>query len=188
MTRGAQQQSKQAFIELHQALGQRLLAYLFRRVHDSETAAELWAECWAQAFENWYRCRATTRAEAEGWVFGIARNQLIAYYRAGAIKLRAVERLRWTLPAVDGALDEELEAIVDRDALRRAFADALETLPPMRSQAVRLRVIDGLAYREVAQRLGCSEQAARAHVSRGLKRLADAIDRYELRAETETLS
>jgi DNA-directed RNA polymerase specialized sigma24 family protein len=49
-------------------------------------------------------------------------------------------------------------------------------------------VIDGLAYREVAQRLGCSEQAARAHVSRGLKRLADAIDRYELRAETETLS
>jgi RNA polymerase sigma-70 factor (ECF subfamily) len=173
-------QSKEAFVELHDRLGRRLMAYLVRRVHDSEVAAELWAECWAVAYENWHRCRGTSDAEAEAWVFGIARNLLAAYYRTGAIRLRALERLQWSVPAVDGALDEEIERVVDREALRAAFGQALEALPPQRRSAVRLRVIDGLDYSEVAARLGCSEQAARAHVSRGLKRLADVIDRLEL--------
>jgi len=174
-------QSKQAFIELHDRLGRRLMAYLVRRVHDTEAAAELWAECWAVAYENWQRCRAASDAESEAWVFGIARNLLAAYYRSGAIRLRALERLRWSVPAVGAALDDEIERVVDREALRAAFAHALDTLPPMRRNAVRLRVIDGLDYPEVAARLGCSEQTARAHVSRGLKRLAEIVDRLELR-------
>jgi len=173
--------SKQAFIELHDRLGRRLMGYLVRRVHDTEAAAELWAECWAVAYENWHRCRAGSDAQTEAWVFGIARNLLAAYYRTGAIRLRALERLQWSVPPVDAALDDEIERVVDREALRAAFAQALETLPPMRRSAVRLRVIDGLDYSEVATRLGCSEQAARAHVSRGLKRLADVVDRLELR-------
>ena len=97
----------------------------------------------AAAFENWRRCRAEGRAQAEAWVFGIARHQLAAYYRSGAIRKRALERLSWSVLPVDAALDEELERmerIVDRDALRRAFADALDTLPPMRRRAARPRL------------------------------------------------
>lgn len=32
----------------------------------------------------------------------------------------------------------------------------------------------------VANRMGCSERAARAHVSRGLRRVAQALDQHEL--------
>lgn len=174
--------TKQAFIALHDRMGKRLLTYLVRRLHDTDAAAELWAECWALAFENWRDCRAVSDAQAEAWVFAVARSQLHAYYRTGAIRTRAVRRLQLTIPKVDGALDEELERVVDREALRAAFAETLGTLPPMRRRAVRLRIVDGLAYGEVAARLGCSEQAARAHVSRGLKQLADALGRHELRA------
>jgi RNA polymerase sigma factor (sigma-70 family) len=173
-------QSKREFVELHDRVGRRLMAYFVRRVHDTEAAAELWAECWATAYENWHRCRSTNGPEAEAWVFGIARNLLAGYYRTGAIRLRAMERLQWSVPAVDSALEEELDRIIDRDALRGAFEQALQSLPPMRSTAVRLRVIEDLGYPEVAARLGCSEQAARAHVSRGLKRLADIVDQLEL--------
>jgi DNA-directed RNA polymerase specialized sigma24 family protein len=41
---------------------------------------------------------------------------------------------------------------------------------------VRLRVVDELDYPTVADRLGISEQAARARVSRGLRVLASAVD------------
>jgi RNA polymerase sigma-70 factor (ECF subfamily) len=182
------QRSKQAFVDLHDRLGRRLLAYLARRVHDTEAAAELWAECWALAFENWQSCRSSTDAEAEAWVFGIARNRLVAYYRSGAIEMRAMRRLQWSVPAVDAALDEELERVIDREALRAAFAQALEGLPPMRRLAVQLRVIDGLDYPDVARQLGCSEQAARAHVSRGLKRLAALADQLELGVKKTAIS
>jgi RNA polymerase sigma factor (sigma-70 family) len=158
----------------------RLLAYFARRMHNNDAAAELWAECWAIAYENWPSCRAKNDAETEAWVFAIARNLLTAYYRTGAVKLRAMERMQWAVPTVDGALDDDLERVIDREALRAAFAEALESLPPMRRRAVRLRIVHGLSYHDVAARLGCSEQAARAHVSRGLKRLADALDHQEL--------
>ena len=36
---------------------------------------------------------------------------------------------------------------------------------------MQLRVLDDLPYDAIAKRLGCSEQTARAHVSRGLRRL-----------------
>ena len=43
-------------------------------------------------------------------------------------------------------------------------------------EALTLRVIDGRSYREVAVALRCTEETARARVSRGLKRLARSLD------------
>jgi RNA polymerase sigma factor (sigma-70 family) len=179
-------QAKQAFIELHDRLGPRLLAYLVRRVPDTEVAAELWAESWAAAFEGWGRVRSKDPRAAEAWVFGIARHQLAAYYRSGSIERRALQRLRWTVPTIDGALDEELDRLVDRDALRAEIGEALEALSPDRRDAVRLRIVDGLGYDAVAARLGCSEQTARAHVSRGLRRLARALNHTTSRSTEMT--
>lgn len=70
-----EQQAKQAFLELYDRLGRRLLAYLVRQVPDVEVAAELWAESWAVAFENWRRRRSSDPGSSEAWVFGIARHQ-----------------------------------------------------------------------------------------------------------------
>jgi len=113
-------------------------------------------------------------------VFGIARNQLAAYFRSGAIERRALERLHWAVPAFEGELDEDLARVAELDGLRAIVVDALSDLPAKRRRAVQLRIVDGLAYHEVANRMGCSEQAARAHVSRGLRRLAQALDQHEL--------
>jgi len=175
-------ESKQGFLELHDRLGKRLLAFLVRRVHDDEVAADIWAESWALAYENWHRLRSPhDKTASEAWVFGIARNQLAAYYRSGFIERRALKRLQWTVPPIDGALDEELERIVNREVLKLDVADALLLLPAKRRRAVRLRILEGREYREVAASLGCSEQAARAQVSRGLRRLAKALDLKESR-------
>jgi DNA-directed RNA polymerase specialized sigma24 family protein len=46
---------------------------------------------------------------------------------------------------------------------------------------VELRTLRGVSYEEVAARLGCSEQAARAHVSRGLRQLERQMNREQVR-------
>lgn len=110
-------------------------------------------------------------------MFGIARRQLIAYYRAGAIRRRALDRLRWEAPTLSGP-DElaELEREAELEALKPALADALGTLPAKRRRAVELRIMAGQPYPQIAAQLGCSEQAARANVSRGLRHLAEILD------------
>src|SRR5471030_1638948 len=92
--------SKEAFEELYDRMGRRLLLHLARRMHDIDAATELWAECWAVAFAGWARCKARSDGEVEAWIFGIARNQLVYYYRSGEIADRALDRLKWTVPTV----------------------------------------------------------------------------------------
>ena len=55
---------------------------------------------------------------------------------------------------------------------------AMATLSPGTRDAVRLRVVDELPYRDLAQRLGISETAARVRVSRGLSALAGLLDAH----------
>ena len=162
---------KASFEVLYDRVAERLLIYLARRVRDPEVAAELWAECWAAAFEGWPRCRASGPAEAEAWMFGVARNQLAAYYRTGAIRRRALERLSWVAPPLAADEREWIDRHADLEVLSPALDEALTGLPQKRRQAVRLRVLDDLPYDAIAKLLGCSEQTARAHVSRGLRRL-----------------
>ncbi len=162
---------KRWFEALYDRVAERLLIYLARRVRDPDTAAELWAECWAAAFESWPRCRASGPGEAEAWVFGVARNQLAAYYRTGAIQRRAHEKLRWLAPPLAADEREWIDRAADLEALSPALDEALAELPQRRRQAVQLRVVEDLPYDAIARQLGCSEQTARAHVSRGLRRL-----------------
>ena len=162
---------KSSFEALYDRVAERLLIYLARRVRDPDAAAELWAECWAAAFASWPRCRASGPAEAEAWMFGVARNQLAAYYRTGAIQRRALEQLRWVAPPLAADEREWIDRVADLEVLSPALDEALAELPQKRRQAVQLRVLDDLPYDAIAKRLGCSEQTARAHVSRGLRRL-----------------
>jgi RNA polymerase sigma-70 factor (ECF subfamily) len=139
-------------------------------------ARELWSECWAAAFAGWPRCRAADAAAEEAWLFAIARHRLADYWRTGAIERRTLERLRWSTPRFAAGEDEELARVADLDELRTTVAAALQAVPARRRAAVRLRIVDGLSYSDVGSRLGCSEQAARAHVSRGLRALQRAIE------------
>jgi RNA polymerase sigma factor (sigma-70 family) len=169
--------SKQAFEDLYEGVAQRLLWFVVRRMQDPEAAAEVWSECWAVAFEGWSRCRARSISEREAWMFGIARNQLAGYYRSGAIERRALTRLGWAMPLLDRQSLEEIERVAELDELRATLSGPLAELPSKRRLAVQLRIVEGLSYSDVAARMGCSEDSARAQVSRGLRALAKAIDR-----------
>jgi RNA polymerase sigma-70 factor (ECF subfamily) len=52
-----------------------------------------------------------------------------------------------------------------------ALWSAVAALPERQRQAITLRVADELEYEEIARRLGCTAQAARANVYQATKRL-----------------
>jgi RNA polymerase sigma-70 factor, ECF subfamily len=165
-----------AFVEVYEASSWPLLAYFVRRTFDVEAARDLTAESFARAFEQRSRFRGTTDAEAEGWVFGIAHNLLRRCARKGRIERKALDRLGVQMPAVG---EDDYERIVDLAGLaelRGRVEAAFAHLAADQSAAVRLRVIDELSYREVAETLGVSEQTVRARVSRALRQLADALE------------
>ncbi|MDE6161708.1 MAG: sigma-70 family RNA polymerase sigma factor [Muribaculaceae bacterium] len=65
----------------------------------------------------------------------------------------------------------------DVEAIRLCL---LRELPPMQREVFRLVALEDYDYDEVAVRLGISEEAARANMSRARKKLRDVYRKYEL--------
>ena len=159
-----------AFRELYDRWAERLLAYFYRRVFDAEVAADLLAETFAVAYERRGRFHDVGRPGG-AWLHGIAAKELSHWFRRQAVEKRAVRRLGIDVPRLDDESFARIEALADVGQHRDALAGAMARMARGDREAVELRVVDELAYAEIAARLDCTENSARQRVHRGLARL-----------------
>jgi RNA polymerase sigma factor (sigma-70 family) len=167
----ASREDPESFTELYRRHAEDILRYFARRTLDPEAAAELTAETFAQAFAS--RLTYTdTGVNGVAWLYGVARHQLGRFFRAGRVDSSARRRLGMPERSLPPEDYERIEDLVDFVPIKDALVEALETLSNDQREALKLHVIAGLTYPEVARRLACTEDNARQRVSRGLRRLA----------------
>lgn len=162
--------SRADFNALYDARAQALLVFFARRTADPHTARDLWAETLAQAFAGRARFRGSGMDGATAWLYGIAHHQLAQFHRRGAVEQRALRRLAAEPPALS---DDDIARLGTLGHLR----EELDRLPAGQRDAVALRVIEELPYRDVAARLGITPEAARTRVSRALHALRTAHEK-----------
>jgi RNA polymerase sigma-70 factor (ECF subfamily) len=157
-----------AFRELYDRYAERVHGYFVRRTRDEDAAFDLTAETFAQAWLVRGRFRDEAGGSAAPWLFGIARNVLLMSLRRGQLERRAVQRL-----GVAERLDAPYEsaAVAPDEGWADGADELLDSLPVSQREAVRLRVVQELAYEQVAVALGTSASAARVRVHRGLAAL-----------------
>jgi RNA polymerase sigma-70 factor (ECF subfamily) len=164
------------FVALYRRESPMLLTFCARRVLDAETALDLVAETFAQAFKGRRSFRGRTEVEARAWLLTIARRQIVRYLERGALDRKLVQKVGLHVPAM--APDEIAE--VDRRAglpeLRATLGAELAKLTDDQREALRLRVVEERPYQEVAASLGVSEATARARVSRGLRAMGRELE------------
>jgi RNA polymerase sigma factor (sigma-70 family) len=164
----------EAFRELYKRYAEAVLGYFIRRTGDVESAHDLTAETFAQAWIVRGRFRDEAGGNAGPWLFGIARNVLLMSVRRGRLERQASERL-----GIRERLDDPATTAVPTEEWAHDADDAdrlLDLLPPLQREAVRLRVIEGLDYAEVAADLGTSAPTARVRVHRGLAALRNRLN------------
>ncbi|HYX80604.1 MAG TPA: sigma-70 family RNA polymerase sigma factor [Actinomycetota bacterium] len=165
----------EAFGVVFERYAEDLLRYFAKRTLDPEAAAELVAETFAEAFASRRRFRDRGLG-AVGWLYGIGRHQLGRFFRTGAVDARARRRLGMPEREVSAEDYERIEELIDFEEVGRAIGQAFAFLSEEQREALTLRVVEGRSYREVAEELRCTEETARARVSRGLKRLARSLE------------
>jgi RNA polymerase sigma factor (sigma-70 family) len=178
----ASREDPEAFGAFYEQHAEGLLRYFARRTLDPEAAAELMAETFAEAFASRRRFRDRGQG-AVGWLYGIGKHQLSHYFRRGAVDARARRRLGMPERTVSTEDYERIEELIDFEQIGRAIGQAFSVLSEDQREALTLRVIEGLSYREVAEALRCTEETARARVSRGLKRLTRLLEAPGLEIE-----
>jgi RNA polymerase sigma-70 factor, ECF subfamily len=164
-----------AFAELYDRYAEQLYRWASRAGLADSDALDLVSELFARAWVSRKRFRDPGDGTASRWLFGIARNLLASYRRSGSIDARARTRLRLqTAEEADAseAVGERIDAAARRPVLERA----LGTLPDNQREAVRMRIVDGLDYPEIALQLRCTETTARKWVSLGLRVLRSQME------------
>jgi RNA polymerase sigma-70 factor, ECF subfamily len=154
------------FEELVSSLSPRIYGYLARRA--PQHADDLLSEVWLAAFQNRGQYDVA-QAEVAAWMFGIARNVLLAHLRR--------QRRSHGVPVIDEphldeweAVDRRLDAAGHAPALRRALAD----LPPEEREVLPLVAWEQLTPSEAAASLGIHPGTARSRLHRARARMTNA--------------
>ncbi len=144
--------------------------FLRRNWRDGDEIADLRQEVYARVFDA---C-ATFRPEStQAFVLTTARNLLIdRARRAQVVSFESYAEMD-ALPHPVDELGPERH-VAARSALRSLQA-ALDKLPSRCRMVIELRKIDELSQREVAARMGITEDTVERQVSKGVRALADAM-------------
>ena len=140
------------FGELLERYEREIFAYALRLSADRDEADDLYQDTFLAAFRGWPPPR---QGNERAWLYRIATN-------------KAIDRGRRTRPKVN-LEDIELVAPERDSATSLDIARAVELLAPGQRAAFILRQVQGLSYAEIAETLGCSQEAARARVSEATK-------------------
>ena len=149
----------------------KLRNFIRRRVPDAATAEDLTQETLLKVYRSRASLPDTQRLEA--WVYRIARNNLVDYYR----RRRPTEELPESVTAEPA---DEVAAL--RTSVVASMRRFLEEMPAAYREPVRLAELEGLPLAKVALRLGLSLTAVKTRVRRGrimLKRKLQDCCRFE---------
>lgn len=147
-----------------------LTAFLRRNWRTGEDIPDFRQEVYARVFAA--GCQELPR-NARAFVFTTARNLLINHARRAAIiSFELVADLE-EVPAPAEELTPERHAVA-RDELRHVRA-AVARLPARCQEIVMLRKVEGMSHRDIAAHTGLSLKTVEAHLTRGIRGLADMM-------------
>ncbi|MFI6513837.1 RNA polymerase sigma factor [Streptosporangium sp. NPDC050855] len=138
--------------------------FLARRAEDPHAVADLTAEVFLAVLDSAHTYRPDLGSEI-AWLYGVARNTLLAERRRSARELRATRRISGhrLLESDDVA---RLEERIDAESPARRALEAMAVLPEKDRALLELVAVDGLSPAEAAAVLGIRQGTARVRLHR----------------------
>lgn len=167
-----------AFDAIYDAYNPRLFSFLLRMTKNRAVAEDLLEETWLRLVSGREGLAAATRLGP--WLFTVARNLFVSYYRSRAREQAYTRDLISLWPAgfsrspYDSAVLSEFE---------QRLETALAELPPMYREVFLLVGFEGLRPMEAAAVCGITPEALRQRLSRGRALLTQRLKAKELSHE-----
>jgi len=161
----AQRGDEQAFGELYEIWAAKVYRFIFSKVKAVPVAEDITADVFLKAWQKLHQYKPRTSISFSSWLYAIARNGVIDYYRLNQRSELSFE----DLPEMADLEGDELY----RD--QSEIETALTSLPEEYEKVLRLRFVEQLPIARVAQIMKKKEDNIRALTSRALKKLKDQL-------------
>jgi len=159
--------------ELYDRYHVSIFRYLYYRVGDRQAAEDLTSEVFLRMIRSLNAYRPQNVA-FEAWLFQIARNLAIDYYR------KMNNGNMTSLEEHLGSSTEDPESSLEHSLTSELLTKALARLNEVQRDVIVLRFINGLPIAQVAQALHKSEDSIKALQRRGLSALREILSEWEI--------
>jgi RNA polymerase sigma-70 factor, ECF subfamily len=166
--RQAQAGANEALTDLYNHYFERIYRFVYYRVSHKETAEDLTEEVFVKVFDKLKGLEQP--AAFEGWLFQIARNKVIDYYRSKKQTV-ALEEVENTLEYETNIVD-----IVNLKTEQLVFIKLLKELNPEQQQVIKLKFLEDIDNPIIAEMMNKTEGAIRVIQHRAITRLKELID------------
>ena len=160
---------KPPFEDLYREYLNRIYAYVRAQVPADAEAEDVTAQVFMKAYRAYPRFRPVGETPS-AWLFRIARNAALDHHR----RVQSRGRLERALAAQPQPLEDPVR-LAEARAWHAELLAAVARLPDRQREAVSLRHAGGLSFREVAEVMGCTEDAAKMLHHRALKALRELL-------------
>jgi RNA polymerase sigma-70 factor (ECF subfamily) len=152
-----------------------LYRFLLRQLGDTATAEELFQDVWMRVIDS--RGRYQVRAKFSSWVYTIAHNRLMDFYRANGrarfLDQEDSEEALDNLPADDPPPD----VLVDNKRAAERLLVALAGLPEAQREAFLLQQEGDLSVEEIGAATGVSRETAKSRLRYALAKLRASLEK-----------
>jgi len=173
LLRRAREYDQAAIAELYDRYSLRIYNYVYHRLGNVHLAEDLTASVFLRMLEA-IRSSKAWRTSFSGWLFRIAHNLVVDYFRAS--------RQDTDVPLDDRpiASDEHPADTAERLLTRQRLRRAINQLTEEQGLVIMLKFVEGMGNAEVAALLGKSEGAVKSLQFRALAALRRLIGGEEL--------
>lgn len=157
------------FEMLWEQMHTRLCRFICGRLSNGDDAEDILQEVFLRIHNHLDSVRDVQRLES--WMYQIARNSIIDYYRAR----RQWADLSDTFPVDEEAAERFLGEEGDSQAIASFIREIIESLPEPYREALILTEYQGLSQQELASRQGISLSGAKSRVQRARQKVKEKM-------------
>jgi RNA polymerase sigma-70 factor (ECF subfamily) len=153
------------FTKIYHEFKDALYGFVFKRVADDAAAEELLGDIFISAYQNFDQ----QRVRYASWLYVIAKNKIIDYYR----KQRDQSIQNNILDTFIDVNQENVIQEIDYLLFRDYFDANTEMLTGFQKESIKLFYFESLSSQEISHRLKISDVSVRKHLSRGLQKIRE---------------
>lgn len=164
----AKRGDEQSFGQLYELYFEKIFKFIYFRVSHKEVAEDLTEEVFIKA---WQKIGHVKEESFAGWLYQIAKNRVIDYYRQKKITI--------DLDEISNILETDDDLSGDANALieHQIFIGLLKQLTPEQQIIIKLKFIEDLDNDEIAELISKSEGSIRVVQHRAIQKLQELFNK-----------
>jgi len=166
--------TRETFAELYEIYMPKVFRYIQYKISNKQLTEDLTSAVFEKALVNFSKY-SSDKAKFSTWLFSIARNMVIDYYRVSGRRETTSLEEATEISSRDLSPEEELEKKVELERLQVCLVE----LSKEEQEIIRLKFGAELNNRQIAKMLGLSETNVGTKLYRAVRKLRDSFQESE---------